>query len=113
MSFRSPTSPLILSNPSTDPLKVSALKPSPVVALSESSFCSEAAAYMAAKRQDAVLITDSNGTLSGIVTDKDLSFRMCACGLDPTTTPVSEIMTREPISVSSSDLATDALNKMV
>jgi CBS domain-containing protein len=77
MSFRSVTSPLISGQSSTDygGLKVSAMKPSPVVALLEDAPASDAAAYMSAKRQDAVLVTDAAGNLTGIVTDKDLAFR--------------------------------------
>ncbi|KAJ3093025.1 hypothetical protein HK102_012234 [Quaeritorhiza haematococci] len=92
---------------------VAGMKPSPVVALHESAKVFEAAAYMAAKRQDAVLITNSEGHLAGILTDKDLTYRVVAEGLDPRSTPVSQIMTRNPVSVSSTSNATDALNKMV
>ncbi|KAJ3213643.1 hypothetical protein HK099_007264 [Clydaea vesicula] len=94
-------------------MTVSSLKPNPVVALHESATVFEASSYMAAKRQDAVLITDSEGHLTGIVTDKDMTYRLVAESLDPKSTPVSYIMTQNPVSVGSSEGATEALNKMV
>ena len=42
-----------------------------------------------------------------------MTYKLVAAMLNPTTTAVSEIMTRNPISVTSHDLATDALHKMV
>ncbi|KAJ3045644.1 hypothetical protein HDV00_007769 [Rhizophlyctis rosea] len=92
---------------------VSGMRPNPAVCLTEDAACSEAAAYMAAKRQDAVLIVDSDGRLSGILTDKDLTYRVVAEGRDPKSTPVSVVMTANPVSVISSGDALEALNKMV
>ena len=58
-------------------------------------------------------MTDVNDQLSGIVTDKDLAFRVIAEGLDPHNTYLGEIMTRNPCTVTTSHNATDALNEMV
>ncbi|KHN09655.1 CBS domain-containing protein CBSCBSPB3, partial [Glycine soja] len=69
---------------------------------------SEACRRMAARRIDAVLLTDSNALLSGILTDKDV-----AKGLKPEETTVSKVMTRNPIFVTSDTLAIDALQKMI
>ena len=107
-----------LSNP-TRPIRVatrgtvSGMRPNPAVCLTDSATCSEAAAYMAAKRQDAVLVVDADGRLSGILTDKDLAYRVVAEGRDPKQTPVSAVMTGNPVSVVSSGDALEALNKMV
>lgn len=68
---------------------------------------------MAAKRTDAVLVVSSDGQLVGILTDKDVAYRLVAEGLEPRTTPVSEIMTRNPIAVSENGNRNDALNIMV
>ncbi|KAJ3203677.1 hypothetical protein HDU67_010010 [Dinochytrium kinnereticum] len=89
------------------------MNPTPAVALHESAKVVEAAAHMAAKRVDAVLIVDDLGHLSGIITDKDMTFRVVAEGLDPRGTCVSEVMTHNPVSVVTSGAAADALNKMV
>lgn len=93
-------------------MKINALRPSPIVALQTTATTKEAASYMAAKRQDACLVTDTEGHLLGIITDKDLTYRLVAESL-PVSTQVSEIMTKDPISVEGSQNASDALNKMV
>ncbi|KAI9204718.1 uncharacterized protein BJ171DRAFT_505199 [Polychytrium aggregatum] len=93
--------------------RVSVMKPAVALILLDTAKVSDAAASMAAKRQDAVLIVNSTGQLVGILTDKDLAYRLVAEGLDPRETPISRIMTANPISVSSQSSATDALNKMV
>lgn len=94
---------------------------------------------MAARRIDAVLLTDSNALLSGILTDKvraflfffarnvsvsftvflcrffiqDVATRVVAEGLKPEETTVAKVMTRNPIFVTSDTLAIDALQKMI
>lgn len=104
---------------------------------------SEACRRMAARRVDAVLLTDANALLSGIITDKvftffffpfkcfyrsrvvilnvcmyichcqDIATRVIAEGLRPEQTVVSKIMTRSPIFVTADSLAIEALQKMV
>jgi signal-transduction protein with cAMP-binding, CBS, and nucleotidyltransferase domain len=71
----------------------------------------QAAAYMAAKRQDALLAVDSNGLLSGILTDRDLVYKIIANGSSDSTL-ISSVMTMNPCSVSVHDFALTALNKM-
>ncbi|MED6198876.1 CBS domain-containing protein cbscbspb3 [Stylosanthes scabra] len=73
----------------------------------------DACRRMAARRVNAVLLTDSNALLSGILTDKDVATRVIAEGLWPEQTPVSRVMTRTPIFVTSDTLAIEALQKMV
>ncbi|XP_038986888.1 CBS domain-containing protein CBSCBSPB5-like isoform X2 [Phoenix dactylifera] len=68
---------------------------------------------MAARRADAALLTDSNALLCGILTDKDIATRVIAAGLKLEDTPVSKVMTRNPIFVLSDTLAVEALQKMV
>ncbi|KAI8818390.1 uncharacterized protein EV422DRAFT_559774, partial [Fimicolochytrium jonesii] len=89
------------------------MNPEPAVALQSTAKVFEAAAYMAAKRQDAVLIVDEDSHLVGILTDKDLAYRVVAEGLDAQTTLVSQVMTANPVSVTRSTTSTDALNKMI
>ncbi|PWA90556.1 Cystathionine beta-synthase, core [Artemisia annua] len=73
----------------------------------------EACCRMAARRVDALLLTDSNALLSGILTDKDVATRVIAHEIDFMNTPVSKVMTKNPIYVLSDTLAVDALQKMV
>ncbi|KAK4776564.1 hypothetical protein SAY86_005252 [Trapa natans] len=73
----------------------------------------EACRRMAARRVDALLLTDSNGLLCGILTDKDIATRVIARDLNLQETPASKIMTRNPSFVLSDTLAVEALQKMV
>ncbi|KAI8591803.1 hypothetical protein BDZ88DRAFT_392920 [Geranomyces variabilis] len=68
---------------------------------------------MAAKRQDAILVVDAQGHLAGILTDKDLAYRVVANGLDPRTTSVVQAMTANPVSVTTSTTSHQALNLMI
>ncbi|KAK4756354.1 hypothetical protein SAY87_006481 [Trapa incisa] len=109
------------SKPSSPPSQISAgkertvkkLRLSKALTIPEGTTVSEACRRMAARRVDAVLLTDSNALLSGIVTDKDIASRVIAEGLRPEQTIVSKIMTRNPKFVTSDSLAIEALQTMV
>ncbi|KAI3688659.1 hypothetical protein L2E82_46397 [Cichorium intybus] len=73
----------------------------------------EACCRMAARRASALLLTDSNALLSGILTDKDIATRVIAREIDFMNTPVSKVMTKNPTYVLSDSLAVEALQKMV
>ncbi|CAO2827366.1 unnamed protein product [Amaranthus hypochondriacus] len=92
---------------------VKKLRLSKALTIPEGTSVSDACRRMSARRIDAVLLTDSNALLSGIVTDKDITTRVIAEVLRPEQTPLSKIMTRNPIFVTSDTLAIDALQKMV
>ncbi|KAL4183508.1 hypothetical protein AMTRI_Chr11g98590 [Amborella trichopoda] len=92
---------------------VKKLRLSKALTIPEGTTVSDACRRMATRRVDAVLLTDSNGLLSGIVTDKDIATRVIAEGLRPEQTIVSKIMTRNPVFVTADSLAIEALQKMV
>ncbi|KAG9443981.1 hypothetical protein H6P81_015321 [Aristolochia fimbriata] len=92
---------------------VKKLRLSKALTIPEGTTVSDACRRMAARRVDAVLLTDSNALLSGIVTDKDIATRVIAEGLRPEQTIVSKIMTRNPVFVSADSLAIEALQMMV
>lgn len=92
---------------------VKKLRLSKALTIPEGTTVSDACRRMAARRVDAVLLTDSNALLSGIVTDKDIATRVIAEELRPDQVIVSKIMTRNPIFVTSDTLAIEALQKMV
>lgn len=92
---------------------VKKLRLSKALTIPEGTTVSDACRRMAARRVDAVLLTDSNALLSGIVTDKDIATRVIAEGLRPEQTTVSKIMTRNPVFVTADSLAIEALQKMV
>jgi signal-transduction protein with cAMP-binding, CBS, and nucleotidyltransferase domain len=73
----------------------------------------QAAQLMAAKRTDAVLAVNSNGELTGILTDKDISYRVVAEQLDLKTTLVKDVMTRDPIAVYDKGSRNEALSIMI
>lgn len=78
---------------------VSSLRPNGAVTISEGARILQAAQLMAAKRTDAVLVLGERGDLMGILTDKDIAFRVVAEGLDLRTTTVAQVMTPDPIAV--------------
>ena len=92
---------------------VAALKPSPALTVPDNITVAEASQLCAAKRTDCVLVVDDDEGLSGIFTAKDLAYRVSAEGLDPHSTPVSQIMTRSPMVTRDTTSATEALQLMV
>lgn len=71
------------------------------------------AQMLARKRGDASIVVDDEGGLSGIVTDTDITRRLVAKELDPSSTHVSQIMTTNPTCVSMMDSAMEAMATMV
>lgn len=69
---------------------------------------------MSAFRAPALLVTPSSrdSSLVGIITDKDITYKVVAEGLDPASVAVSTVMTRDPISVTSDVSLDDALRIM-
>ncbi len=55
----------------------------------------EAAKLMKSKHYGAVLVTEGDELL-GIFTERDAVFRVIAAGRDPETTPLVDVMTKEP-----------------
>ncbi|XP_057767457.1 CBS domain-containing protein CBSCBSPB5-like isoform X2 [Salvia miltiorrhiza] len=92
---------------------VKRLRLSRAVTVPETTSIKEACQRMAARRVDALLLTDSNALLCGILTDKDIATRVIARELNMDETPASKVMTRNPVFVLSDTLAVEALQKMV
>ncbi|GAA5903508.1 hypothetical protein JCM6882_006568 [Rhodosporidiobolus microsporus] len=92
---------------------VSALRPLPALTVPSSLSVADASQLCAAKRTDCVLVVDEEEHLCGIFTAKDLAFRVVGDGLDPRSTPVSAIMTPNPMVTRDSTSATEALQTMV
>jgi len=64
-----------------------------------SAMVSEAVETMAACEVGAVLAMNEDGLVAGIFTERDLMVRVVRPGLDPRTTPVSLVMTRDVLFV--------------
>lgn len=92
---------------------VKSLRLSRALTVPETTTIYEACRRMAARRVDALLLTDSNGLLCGILTAKDISTKVVAQEINPEDTHVSKVMTRNPVFVLSETLAVEALQKMV
>ncbi|XP_044504235.1 CBS domain-containing protein CBSCBSPB1 [Mangifera indica] len=92
---------------------VKRLRLSKALTIPENTTVQEACRRMAARRVDALLLTDSNALLCGILTDKDIATRVIAREINLEETPVSKVMTRNPTFVLSDTLAVEALQKMV
>lgn len=92
---------------------VSALRPTPALTVPQHISVADASQLCAAKRTDCVLVVDEDEHLCGIFTAKDLAFRVVGDGLDPRNTPVSQIMTPNPMVTRDTTSATDALQTMV
>ncbi|AGV14241.1 CBS and PB1 domain-containing protein, variant [Cryptococcus neoformans var. grubii H99] len=92
---------------------VAGLRPSPALTVPEGMSVADASQLCAAKRADCVLVVDEEEGLSGIFTAKDLAFRVTAEGLDPRSTSVAQIMTKNPMVTRDTTNATEALQLMV
>lgn len=58
----------------------------------------KAARRMARRNVGAMLVVE-DGRLVGIMTERDIVFRLVAAGLDAAATPIAEVMTRDPITI--------------
>ncbi|KAL9271194.1 CBS domain-containing protein [Drosera capensis] len=92
---------------------VKRLRLSKALTVPETTSVYDACRRMATRRVDALLLTDSNALLCGILTDKDIATRVIAREINLEETPVSRVMTRNPVFVLSDTLAVEALHKMV
>jgi len=77
----------------------------------DTSTVSEAIVEMTEKRLGMTAVIDPDGRVSGVYTDGDLR-RTLEKGLDPHTTPISGVMTRNGVSIRPDALAVDAVRLM-
>lgn len=69
----------------------------------------EAARIMTQAHCGSILIVDAAGAMQGIFTERDLLNKVVAQALDPKLTRVSEVMTRNPLSVPPETCVSDAV----
>ncbi|MBC8157899.1 MAG: CBS domain-containing protein, partial [Alphaproteobacteria bacterium] len=72
----------------------------------------EAAKLMVNQDIGAIVITGKDELMAGIVTERDLTRRVLAKGLDPKSVSVGDIMTANPDTVGPGDSALEALEIM-
>jgi len=82
-----------------------------LVKLSATATVRQAASAMARHNVRSVLVVDRD-RLQGIFTGTDLIQRVVAVGLDPNTTPLGRVMTKNPDTACADDCAIDALSRM-
>lgn len=92
---------------------VKRLRLSKALTVPETTSIHDACHRMVARKVDALLLTDANALLCGILTDKDIAARVIAREVNLQDTPVSKVMTRNPVFVLSNTPAVEALQKMV
>jgi CBS domain-containing protein len=68
---------------------------SPVLTFAPDTMVMAAVSAMSAKNYGAVVIVDPDNRPIGIVTERDFMRRLLNAGLDPASTPLSQIMTRD------------------
>ncbi len=76
-------------------------KGSAVFSASPDTSVVEAVKEMDRRRIGAILVIES-GRIVGIFTERDVLTRVVAAGLDPATTPLEQVMSRDPTTVASS-----------
>ena len=72
----------------------------------------EAATMMTSANIAALVVIDDDARLVGIITERDLTRRAVAKGLDPRETQIGDIMTENPDTLAPEDSAGDALELM-
>ncbi len=82
-----------------------------LVALKSSASVLEAARAIEHNNIGAVIVQDE-GSVVGIVTDRDLAIRALGQGLDPHTTTVGEVMTKGVVSLAPTDTQSSAIHLM-
>jgi CBS domain-containing protein len=75
------------------------MDPRKLILVSGSMTVRAAAELMKSRRYGAVLITDADELL-GIFTERDAVFRVIAAGRDPDSTPLADVMTPQPKTIS-------------
>ncbi len=88
------------------------VKEQDVCAVNKDDTVRSAAELMAAKNVAAVVVTNGDGLLEGILTERDMTQHVVAKGLDAGEAKVSDIMTANPDTLAPDDSAGDALELM-
>ena len=70
-----------------------------MVTMNITATAAEAANKMASEKVGTILILD-DGSLKGLVTDRQIATKVVASGKDPAKIRVSEFMTKDPVTVS-------------
>lgn len=84
-----------------------------IIAFNKSASIHDAVQAMSTHSIAAVAVTNGDGKLIGIVSERDMTHRVLACGLNPQSTPLSDVMTENPETLRPNDSALDAVELML
>jgi CBS domain-containing protein len=93
-------------------LRVSDIMTTDVVAAKPDETVVDVARKMAENRIGSVVVVDENGTIIGIVTEGEIVRRVIARGLDPSSTVIETVMTRNPVTIYEDASLADAAELM-
>jgi len=82
-----------------------------IYSVSPSVLVSDAVHQMHEHNVGALLVREGD-RIAGIFTERDVLFRVVDDGVDPKATPVSQVMTKDPVSVSPSTSVEDAMRQV-
>lgn len=83
-----------------------------VEAIAPETTVTEAARLMSRSDIGGLIVNTSDGTVCGIVTDRDIVVRAIAQGLDPEITPVAAICSTDPVCLAPTDTLEQAVKIM-
>lgn len=92
--------------------KVSEVMTKNPYSVSTTATLNDAAKVMRDREIGDVLVVREDGSLCGLVTDRDLVVRGLANGLDPSSAAIEEICNHDPVTVSSDQSAEEAVKVM-
>jgi len=84
-----------------------------IVALDKARSVHDAVQLMSTHNIAAVAVTNGDHQLIGILSERDITHRVLACGLNPQATPLSDVMTENPETLLASDSYLDAIELML
>lgn len=84
-----------------------------IIALEKTASIHTAVQAMSTHNIAAIAVTDDQGVLIGIVSERDMTHRVLACGLNPQSTPLADVMTENPETLRPTDDAMDAVELML
>ena len=84
-----------------------------IIALSQTSSIHDAVQAMSTHNIAAIAVTDGDGQLVGIMSERDMTHRVLACGLNPQATPLADVMTENPEALHPNDTCMDAIELML
>ena len=83
-----------------------------VVVVGPSHSLRQTAAVMTRRNVGAAVVEDLESSGVGIITERDMTARVIAAGLNPDTATAADIMTSNPDTLAPDDTASDAINMM-